>query len=43
LIKAFETHGAVPRPSSPQEFQSFLTADIAQNRKAIEAAGIQPE
>ena len=43
LLKAFETHGAVPTPSSPQDFRSFLERDIAQNRKAVEIAGIQPE
>lgn len=43
LLKAFETHGAVAAPSSPQDFRSFLVRDIAQNRKAVEVAGIQPE
>jgi tripartite-type tricarboxylate transporter receptor subunit TctC len=43
LLKAFETHGAVATASSPQDFRSFLERDIAQNRKAVEIAGIQPE
>src|SRR5262245_18719337 len=43
LSSAFELHGAVPTPSTPQEFRSFLERDIAQNRKAIAIAGIQPE
>ena len=43
LARAFETHGAVPTPSTPQEFRSFLERDIAQNRKAVGVAGLQPE
>ncbi len=43
LVKSFETHGAVPAPTSGQDFRNYLARDIAQNRKAIEAAGIQPE
>lgn len=43
LRKAFESHGAVAFASGPQEFREFLTRDIALNRKAIAAAGIQPE
>ena len=43
LVQAFEVHGAVATPSSPADFRSFLERDIAQNRKAIAIAGIQPE
>ena len=43
LAAVFETHGAVPTPSTPQEFRSFLERDIAQNRKAITLAGLQAE
>jgi tripartite-type tricarboxylate transporter receptor subunit TctC len=40
---AFETSGAVPAACTPAEFRSFLERDIAQNKKAIAVAGIQPE
>ena len=43
LMQAFDLHGAVATPSSPAEFRSFLERDIAQNKKAIVIAGIQPE
>ena len=43
LMQAFDLHGAVATPSSPAEFRSFLERDIAQNKKAIVSAGIQPE
>jgi len=43
LAAMFETHGAVPTPSTPQDFGSFLERDIAQNRKAIALAGLQAE
>ena len=43
LRKAFEPHGAVPTPGSPQMFRDFLARDIELNRKAIQFAGIQPE
>ena len=43
LTQAFDLHGAVATPSSPAEFRSFLERDIAQNKKAIVIAGIQPE
>jgi tripartite-type tricarboxylate transporter receptor subunit TctC len=43
LIKAFETHGAVPTPTHAAAFRSYLERDVAQNKKAIEIAGIQPE
>lgn len=41
--KAFETNGAVPHASSPDEFRAFLVRDIEANRRAVAAAGIQPE
>lgn len=40
---AFEINGAVPTPSTPQAFRSYLTRDIALNRKAVTAARLQPE
>ena len=43
LRQAFEIHGAVPTPSSADEFRAFLTRDIEQSRAAIRIAGIQPE
>ncbi len=43
LRKAFETNGAVPTASTPQEFRAYLARDIEQNRKAIQVAGIQAE
>jgi tripartite-type tricarboxylate transporter receptor subunit TctC len=43
MLKAFEAHGAVPAASSPAEFRQFLARDIATNKRAVEAAGIQPE
>ena len=43
LTSAFELNGAVPAACTPQEFRSFLERDIAQNRRAIAGAGIQPE
>jgi tripartite-type tricarboxylate transporter receptor subunit TctC len=41
--KAFEPHGAVPSPLTPQAFREFLVQDIERNRKAIQLAGVQPE
>ena len=43
IHKAFETHGALPTANTPQAFRDFLTRDIATQRRAIEAAGVQPE
>jgi len=43
LVRVFESNGAVPTPSSPEAFRSYLTGDIAQNRKVIQIAGIQRE
>jgi tripartite-type tricarboxylate transporter receptor subunit TctC len=41
--KAFETNGAVAHASSPADFREYLARDIGANRKAIAAAGVQPE
>lgn len=43
LRKAFELHGAVPSPGTPQAFRDFLVHDIERNRTAIQLAGVQPE
>ncbi|MEO7640386.1 MAG: tripartite tricarboxylate transporter substrate binding protein [Ramlibacter sp.] len=43
LRKAFETNGAVPAASTPQEFRAYLVRDIEQHKRAIQAAGVQPE
>lgn len=43
LRKAFEPHGAVPAPGTPQAFRDFLARDIELNRKAVQLAGVQPE
>ncbi|MET0540556.1 MAG: tripartite tricarboxylate transporter substrate binding protein [Variovorax sp.] len=43
LREAFESNGAVPTANTPVEFRSYLERDIVLNRKAIEAAGVQPE
>lgn len=43
LRKAFETNGAVPSASTPQEFRSYLARDVEQNRKAMQVAGVQAE
>ena len=43
LIKAFESNGAVPMASNAQDFRSYLVRDIAQNKRAIAIAGVQPE
>jgi tripartite-type tricarboxylate transporter receptor subunit TctC len=43
LRKAFEPHGAVATPSTPQAFRDFLARDIELNRKAVRLAGVQPE
>ena len=43
MRKAFEPHGAIPTPGSPQMFRDFLARDIELNRKAIQFAGVQPE
>ena len=43
LRKAFEPHGAVPAPGTPQAFREFLVRDIELNRRAIQLAGVHPE
>jgi tripartite-type tricarboxylate transporter receptor subunit TctC len=43
LRESFELNGAVPTASSAEEFRNYLARDIDQNRKAIRAAGVQPE
>lgn len=43
LRDSFELNGAVPTASSAEEFRNYLARDIDQNRKAIRAAGVQPE
>ena len=43
LRESFQSNGAVPAPSTPQEFRSYLAHDIELNRKAVRAARIQPE
>ncbi len=43
LRKAFELQGAVPTASTPAEFRAFVARDIDINRRAIAAAGVQPE
>jgi tripartite-type tricarboxylate transporter receptor subunit TctC len=41
--KSFEANGAVAHAGSPDEFRSYLAADIEANRKAIAVAGVQAE
>jgi tripartite-type tricarboxylate transporter receptor subunit TctC len=43
LRESFEANGAVPTPSSAQEFRDYVARDIEQNRAAIKIAGVQPE
>ena len=43
VLKAFETNGATPLASTPEEFRNHLARDMESNRRAIAAAGIQPE
>ncbi len=43
LRKQFDTNGAVPTPSTPQEFRAFLVRDIEVHKKAIEVAGVKAE
>lgn len=43
LRKQFDTNGAVPTPSTPQEFRAFLARDIEVHKKAIEVAGVKAE
>ena len=43
LRKAFDSNGAVPTASTPQEFRSYLQSDIELTKKAVQVAGIKPE
>jgi len=43
LRESFEASGAVPTHSSAQEFRAYIARDVELNRKAIKAAGVQPE
>jgi len=43
LRESFESNGAVPTTDTPAEFRAYLARDIEINRKAIKAAGVQPE
>ena len=43
LRQAFEINGAVPRSSSADEFRDHVGRDLEVNRKAVAAAGLQPE
>ncbi len=43
IHKAFETHGALPTANTPADFRQFLARDIATQRRAVEAAGVQAE
>ena len=43
LRESFESNGAVPTTNTPAEFRAYVARDIEINRKAIKAAGVQPE
>ncbi|MEO8136907.1 MAG: tripartite tricarboxylate transporter substrate binding protein [Betaproteobacteria bacterium] len=43
LRQAFEANGAVSHPSSSEAFRAYVARDIEVNRKAVAAAGVQPE
>ena len=43
LRKSFDSNGAVPTASTPQEFRSYLLKDIEITKKAVQVAGIKPE
>lgn len=43
LETAFAGNGALPRLTTPAEFRTMLAADIELNRRAMRAAGIEPE
>lgn len=43
LETAFAGNGALSRLTTPAEFRTMLTADIELNRRAMRAAGIEPE
>ena len=39
----FAVRGAVPKPSTPEEFESFVRAEIAKLSKTVKAAGLKVE
>ena len=43
LETTFAGNGALPRLTTPAEFRAMLAADIELNRRAMRAAGIEPE
>ena len=43
LRQAFEANGAVPHASTGEAFRAQVASDIEINRRAIAAAGVQPE
>ena len=43
LAKALETHGAIVKSSTPEEFRSYLTKDLDTTRRAVQAANVKPE
>ncbi len=43
LRQAFEANGAVPHFSSSEAFRAYVAQDIEGNRKAVAAAGVEPE
>jgi tripartite-type tricarboxylate transporter receptor subunit TctC len=43
LRKSFDSNGAVPTASTPQEFRTYLQQDIEITKKAVQIAGIKPE
>jgi tripartite-type tricarboxylate transporter receptor subunit TctC len=43
VLKAFETNGAMAHASTADEFRNYLARDVEANRRAVAAAGIQPE
>nr|WP_310627479.1 tripartite tricarboxylate transporter substrate binding protein [Limnohabitans sp.] len=43
LAKALETHGAIVKSSTPEEFRTYLTKDLDTTRRAVQAANVKPE
>ncbi|MEO5671961.1 MAG: tripartite tricarboxylate transporter substrate binding protein, partial [Ramlibacter sp.] len=43
LRQAFESNGAVPHASTADAFRAHVVQDMESNRKAVAAAGVQPE
>lgn len=43
LAKALETHGAIVKSSTPEEFCTYLTKDLDTTRRAVQAANVKPE